>query len=211
MEKLYQNKEWLEKKYIEEKLSMNVIGGICKIDSKTIWYWLKKFNIPCRERYIKKPNIKKICPVCKKEFYFLVHDKNKRKYCSHKCWLTKLAIYQRKKIKNGVLDNNFYINSAGYISRFGSEGKGYHREIIENIIGEKIKKDECVHHIDLDKKNINKNNLLLMAKNKHQLLHWQLNSVASVLVKKGFIKFDLENKKYYISEGDELNGNPNFK
>jgi len=201
----YQNKEWLYDKYQNEKLPIFEIARLCKISRWTTRRWLNKLNINLRPHIYHKrhPDIKLICPICKKEFYVMAHDKNIRKYCSCKCWLTNLAIYQRKKIKNGILDKDFYINSAGYISRFGSEGRGYHREIMEDIIGRKIKKNECVHHIDLDKKNINKNNLLLMPKKEHQRLHWQLNYIASELLKKGIVGFDIKNKEYFISEGGE--------
>jgi len=46
MEKLYKNKEWLEKKYIKEELSSHQIAKLCGI-SGTI-YWLHKLNIPIR-------------------------------------------------------------------------------------------------------------------------------------------------------------------
>jgi len=47
-EKLYQNKEWLQQKYIREKLSTGQIGKLCEIDALTVGYWLKKYNIPIR-------------------------------------------------------------------------------------------------------------------------------------------------------------------
>lgn len=48
MIKLYQNRDWLEKKYINEKLSDLKIAKLCKVDHNTIWYWRKKFNIATR-------------------------------------------------------------------------------------------------------------------------------------------------------------------
>lgn len=50
MVKQYQNKEWLEKKYLKEKLSMQKIGELIGADTKTISNWLKRYNIPCRYR-----------------------------------------------------------------------------------------------------------------------------------------------------------------
>ena len=47
--KEYTNKEWLENKYLEEKLSINKIKEICGVStSSIIYYWLKKLNIPTR-------------------------------------------------------------------------------------------------------------------------------------------------------------------
>lgn len=48
MGKLYRNKEWLYQKYIVDKLSTVKIGKLSRVNSKTILYWLKKYNIPIR-------------------------------------------------------------------------------------------------------------------------------------------------------------------
>lgn len=50
MIKLYQNKEWLKRKYWDERLSTGQIGEICNIDYRLIWSWMKKLNIPRRSR-----------------------------------------------------------------------------------------------------------------------------------------------------------------
>jgi len=50
MTKQYQDKEWLEKKYLEEELSIYRIAEICGVVHYTIWCWLKKFNISIRSR-----------------------------------------------------------------------------------------------------------------------------------------------------------------
>ena len=45
MSELYKDKEWLRKKYIVEKLSMNRISKICGCDYTNIRVWLTKFNL----------------------------------------------------------------------------------------------------------------------------------------------------------------------
>jgi len=40
-------------------------------------------------------------------------------------------------------------------------GKLEHRDIVEKVIGRKLKPEEVVHHLDLNKKNNNINNLML--------------------------------------------------
>jgi len=47
-ERLYQNKDWLYQKYVEEKLSLSQIGKKINRDITTIYNWLHKFNIPVR-------------------------------------------------------------------------------------------------------------------------------------------------------------------
>ena len=44
----FKNKEWLYRKYSKEKMSCLMISKICKVDTKTIRYWLCKFNIQIR-------------------------------------------------------------------------------------------------------------------------------------------------------------------
>jgi hypothetical protein len=43
--KRYQDKGWLEKKYITERLFTTEMGKICRVNPGTIWYWLKKYGI----------------------------------------------------------------------------------------------------------------------------------------------------------------------
>ncbi len=50
--KLYQNREWLEKKYIDEGLSIHIIGGICEVYGSTILDWLNKFYIKRDRKYM---------------------------------------------------------------------------------------------------------------------------------------------------------------
>ena len=45
------NKDWLIKKYIKNNLSIQKIAEIYNCNPKTIYYWLKKFDIPTRGRY----------------------------------------------------------------------------------------------------------------------------------------------------------------
>lgn len=43
-------REWLNQKYVVEELDCVQIGRIANKDPKTIWYWLKKFDIETRPR-----------------------------------------------------------------------------------------------------------------------------------------------------------------
>lgn len=46
----YKNKETLKQLYLEEELSTTKIGNKFDKDSKTIWYWLDKYDIDRRSR-----------------------------------------------------------------------------------------------------------------------------------------------------------------
>jgi HNH endonuclease len=43
---IYSNRNWLYKRYVKEKMSLRNIAKICKVDFKTIDYWIKLFNFP---------------------------------------------------------------------------------------------------------------------------------------------------------------------
>lgn len=44
----YKNKNWLHKRYVEERLSLREIAEICSVDNKTILYWMRKLKIKSR-------------------------------------------------------------------------------------------------------------------------------------------------------------------
>jgi predicted DNA-binding protein YlxM (UPF0122 family) len=44
----YRSKEWLLKKYLDERLSLENIGILCGVTGSAIYRWMKKFSIPCR-------------------------------------------------------------------------------------------------------------------------------------------------------------------
>jgi len=44
----YKDGDWLEKKYIDERLSIGPIADICGVSGSTIWRWLKIHDIPIR-------------------------------------------------------------------------------------------------------------------------------------------------------------------
>jgi len=53
-----------------------------------------------------------------------------------------------------------------------SSGQVYeHVYVMAKLIGRKLHDDECVHHIDRNRKNNDPSNLMLMTKSEHALLH----------------------------------------
>ena len=45
---LYKNKKWLKQKYSKEELDAYRVAKLCKVNSETIYNWLRKFNILIR-------------------------------------------------------------------------------------------------------------------------------------------------------------------
>ncbi len=52
MDRSYRDKEWLETKYIDEKLSTYKIGKLCGVTEDCIQQWLKRFKIVARPGFI---------------------------------------------------------------------------------------------------------------------------------------------------------------
>lgn len=68
------------------------------------------------------------------------------------------------------------INSQGYVEFTMGEnyGRREHTVLVEENIGRRLNKDECVHHIDGDKTNNALSNLQLMSFADHARLHREL-------------------------------------
>lgn len=79
-----------------------------------------------------------------------------------------------------------------------------HRENYEEYLGRKLKSSEILHHINLDRKNNDINNLFLCDKEDHGKIHKKLNNVLKRLLKRaiknGIVKFNKFHGVYSINE-----------
>lgn len=143
------------------------------------------------------PNYK--CVICDKDIYVRPSAINKSKgwgfTCSKRCGIinrSKHTIgisnhqYGIKGINNASFKGDTKISRYGYVLKYAPEHKranhaGYvweHLLVMENHIGRSLKyygfknpKNEICHHIDMDKKNNNIENLQLMTDSEHVKLH----------------------------------------
>ena len=82
----------------------------------------------------------------------------------------KVDMYRMKK-------GGLHISKGGYIRFDYSKGNGFHAGrkvhtlIAEMVLGRMLCKDEVVHHIDGDKLNNHPNNLAVISKGEHTILH----------------------------------------
>lgn len=72
-----------------------------------------------------------------------------------------------------------------------------HRKVMESILKRKLFKDELVHHIDLNKKNYSRDNLINCSSQEHANIHSNLNKLITKLINDKIIKFDKEKKQYF--------------
>jgi hypothetical protein len=113
------------------------------------------------------------CVVCGKRFK---GQRPEAKYCKD-CW-------------NKINASTSYVKN-GYVN---GEGKGYcwkHRRIAEELLCRKLSTNEVVHHMDLDEKNNDVKNLIVISRVKHGALHSYLRQQRVIL--EGSNKENFEN------------------
>ena len=82
-----------------------------------------------------------------------------------------------------------YVTKQGYhLTWTGKRYEPTHRVLLKNS-GYIIPEGHAVHHVDGDKINNELDNLVVLSKRDHRLLHSQLENVSMQLVREGYIKF----------------------
>jgi len=170
----YGNRDWLEKQYWKELLSIHEIAKLCNVPYSKIQYLLKKVGIKART----KSQAKKL--------YFAKHpgiwvgDKSPR-------W------------KGGKKGNGYgyiYVYKPNHPHAYKGKYVPEHRLIMEKKLGGYLKPNEFVHHIDGNKTNNDESNLFLTTNSKHRKLHFSLMEIGYNLYKQGILKF--KNGEYYL-------------
>jgi len=79
-----------------------------------------------------------------------------------------------------------------------------HRLKMELYLDRKLNKDEIIHHINLDKRDNNINNLIILRRSKHRNVHGSLTKIGlnfcKLLYDKGYIFFDEFKEIYKIRD-----------
>ena len=155
--------------------------------SKSIGYSLG-YRYTCKD-CDKKSRLTKICLDCGG----LCGKTSRRSYCI-KCFSKHNAEFRDYSSVTG--ENNHMWKGGRYLSQgywmLSIKGKTIieHVHIIETEIGRKLTKDECVHHIDMDKSNNERNNLMLTNRKEHVRLHHAYELYTANLIKSGTITLD---------------------
>lgn len=161
------DKETLSQKYMAEKKPISVVAGEMGVSVGTVHNYLKKYGIKTR-RAADYPVTNK-----QREASRRTGKKSKGRKASHE---TRQKISEARK-QNGI--GHKKLRADGYIAIYfpdhpKSSADGYimeHILVMEALIGRHLSADECVHHIDGDKKNNKKGNLKLMTKKEHMSYH----------------------------------------
>ena len=104
------------------------------------------------------------CPNCKNLFTITA---NNRKFCSKFCW-------NKFQQKNPVLGDKSSTWRGGHYHRGYKIGLGKreeHRLVVEQHLGHKLTSEEAVHHINHIKDDNRIENLMVVSKSEHTLIH----------------------------------------
>ncbi len=89
------------------------------------------------------------------------------------------------------------LKADGVKMRNGHEGRGHkrsrvYRTVAMEIVGRPLVKGEDVHHINLDWRDNNLRNLVVVSRKKHSDFHKQLEHISAKLFMAGLVIFDSE-------------------
>ena len=172
--------------YTKPNLKVKVICEICGKVEYVAPSRAKKYHtcsVECRGQYASKIYNKKIekkCPICGKIFWVKNSQKHRRICCSLDCSKTYRSLTK-------VGENN--ANYRGFIIENGVKSKYYkcykepYRRIVKDHFGLKnLLKGYDIHHKDCNPDNNEKQNLVVLPRNVHMLLHrWFGNILLSAL------------------------------
>jgi hypothetical protein len=137
---LYQSEAWLRRKYLKEYLSCAVIGVLCGVNAKTVWRWLKWFDISTWPRGWKRGvsrGLPQVAGVPRRRLRLLTRMKG---------GYIRIWIPQHP-----------YANWDGYVLRA--------RLVMERMLGRYLKPEEVIHHKNRVTDNDRPCNLRLFASN----------------------------------------------
>lgn len=163
------DRDTLEKKYVIERKAIHVVAKEMGVATGTVYNYLKKYGIKTRKK-TDYPATEK-----QREAWRKI---GKKKMGCRLSEQTKLKISESRRMggighKKNRCDGYIYVYFPDHPK---SSKEGYimeHILVMEALIGRHLNDNECVHHIDGNKRNNKKENLKLMTKSEHMSYHSQ--------------------------------------
>lgn len=191
-------KEFLQQKYLKERLSTYQIAKLVGCSAMTVYCYLKKFGIPIRT--ISEANrLREISEATRRKISESLKGKSNPFKGKHQSEEAKRKISEAKKCENNPMygvhrfgkeapnwKGGIAIDKDGYILKYCpnhpyANNHGYvrkHRLIVEQYLGRYLNPEEVVHHIDGNKQNNNITNLMVFSNNlAHIRFHKDPNNV----------------------------------
>lgn len=132
---------------------------------------LRYCSVECRIAHKRARPLTKQCEQCEKDYVPLCHGA-RRKFCSRSCsarfWRQKQAAQMRG---TKVTDPSGYVRVRG----MGRANVSEHVAIAEATLGRRLRPLECVHHINGDKSDNRRANLLICTLSYHRWLHARMS------------------------------------
>lgn len=154
-----------------KKSNKNAICPVCNKEfikrNKTTKYCSNQ----CRSQAQRKRFVLQ-CDVCGKEFERHKCHIKENNFCSRECyaeWEKQNCVGEKSpRYKGGI-----YHSTLGYtfLRQPDKTYKAEHRIVAEKIIGRKLQENEVVHHIDGNKQNNSKENLVVITRGEHAKIH----------------------------------------
>lgn len=158
--------------YINERKTMREIGDVLGVDAVAIYYHLKKFEIPTRDRH-DHPVSDVVIENARRLGQSMKGTKRTAEVRN------KISISKRGKMLKQSKYGGHCKDRYGYVyvycpSHPNCSADGYvmeHRLAVESQIGRYLNKDEVVHHINKNKKDNRIENLMILTRSEHATLH----------------------------------------
>ena len=166
--KFMPSKAYLVEEYINKRKTYKEIGFENGVDAAAVCYWIKKYNIPSRQK--------------NKVIHPHIYTEAERAAISKRFRGRKASAETCKKISEARKINGIGAKKKradGYIAIYypsypNCTKDGFvmeHRLVIEKSIGRLLTKNEVVHHINHNRADNRLENLLLMTVSEHCKLH----------------------------------------
>ncbi len=146
------SKDWIEKKYLNDHLTLEQIGEELGVSRQAVHYYVKKFGVDVTNA----ESFDTTCNACGKKFriYRKRYTRSINNFCSQEC-------------------HTKYLSNGSYVG--WRQGQRIAREIMSKKLGRPLAEGEVVHHIDCDDTNNDPENLMLFASNsEHMAYHHKL-------------------------------------